>query len=54
MIILNKAYILKSKYFKNLSHFFFAGTDTTSSFTEMMIYLISKHKEVEIKVRKEI
>ena len=31
-----------------------AGTDTTSHYLEMMIYLIVRHPEVEKKVRKEI
>ena len=36
------------------STFFLGGTDTTSHYLEMMIYLIAQHPEVEAKVREEV
>jgi cytochrome P450 len=34
--------------------FFTAGTDTTSHFTEMMVYYISQNSQIEEKLRKQI
>lgn len=34
--------------------FFLAGTDTTSTFTQNMIYQTAKNPEIEKKVREEI
>ena len=40
--------------FDEFSTFFFAGTDKTSNYLTMMIYLVYQHPEVEKKVRQEI
>jgi len=40
--------------FEEFSSFFFAGTDTTSTFAQMMIYHIARNPEIEQKVRSEI
>ena len=40
--------------FDEFRTFFFAGTDTTSSYLSTIIYLVVKHPEVERKVRAEI
>lgn len=34
--------------------FFLAGTDTTSTFTQNMIYQVAKNPDIERKVREEI
>ena len=40
--------------FDEFTTFFVAGTDTTSNYLTMMIYLVYQHPEVEKKVRQEI
>ena len=40
--------------FDEFATFLFAGTDTTSNYLTMMIYLVYQHPEVEKKVREEI
>lgn len=37
--------------FNEFTVFFFAATDTTSHFTQMMIYLITKNPLIEQKLR---
>ena len=44
----------EEEIFEEFSVFFIAGTDTTSNFTQMMIYSIATHPEIERKVREEI
>lgn len=44
----------QEEIFEEFNAFFIAGTDTTSGFTQMMIYEIARHPEVEAKVREEI
>ena len=40
--------------FAEFTTFFLAGTDTTSHYLEMMIYLIAQNPQVEKKVREEV
>ena len=44
----------EEEIFEEFNAFFVAGTDTTSNFTQMMIYEIARHPEIEAKVREEI
>ena len=44
----------EEEIFEEFNAFFIGGTDTTSNFTQTMIYAIAIHPEIESKVREQI